>query len=129
MATIVAVSCDQRTLVNGQKCYACLSEKEEQAAVVYWLEQRRAKLLSVTPLTTAQLRSAAACLGCFPIDPAADALDAFVAQGGAIAAGVTGASTITIAQIRNAIKGLANTSFDELRTMEILLRCQSNTFQ
>lgn len=129
MATIVAAACDLKTLTQGQKCYACLSEKENQAAIVYWLEQRRAKLLGVTPLTVGQLRAAAACLGCFPTDPVADGLDAYVAQAGAIAAGVAGASTITIAQIRAAIKGLANTSLDEMRTMEILLRCQSNAFQ
>jgi hypothetical protein len=129
MATIVAASCDLNTLVRGQKCFACLSQKEDQAAVVYFLEQRRAKLLGVTSLTANQLRAAAACLGCFPVDPMADGLDAFVAQAGAIAAGVAGSSTQTITQIRNAIKGLANTSFDELRTMEILLRCQSNAFQ
>jgi hypothetical protein len=129
MATIVSVTCTLNALVQGQKCYACLSEKENQAAIVYWLEQRRAKLLGVTPQTTAQLRAAAACLGCFPTDPVADGLDAYVAQAGAIAAGVTGASTITIAQIRAAIKGLANTSLDELRTMEIIARCASNAFQ
>lgn len=129
MATIVAAPCDLNTLVRGQKCFACLSQKENQAAIVLFLEQRRAKLLGVTALTANQLRSAAACLGCFPTDPVADALDAFVAQQGAIAAGVAGASTQTIAQIRNAIKGLANTSLDELRTMEVLLRCQSNAFQ
>lgn len=129
MATIVAVACDLNTLVRGQKCYACLSEKEVQAAIVYWLEQRRAKLTGQTAQTTAQLRQMGSCLGCFPTDPVADGLDAFVAQQGAVAAGVAGASTITIAQIRNAIKGLANTSLDELRTMEIFLRCQSNSFQ
>jgi hypothetical protein len=129
MATIVAAPCDLNTLVRGQKCFACLPQKELQAAIVYFLEQRRAKLLGVTPLTANQLRTAAACLGCFAIDPVADALDSYVAQQGAIAAGVAGASTQTIAQIRNAIKALANTTLDDLRTMEVLLRCQSNAFQ
>lgn len=129
MATIVTAACDLNTLVRGQKCFACLPQKELQAAVVFFLEQRRARLLGQTALTANQLRSASACLNCFPIDPVADALDAYVAQQGAIAAGVVGASTQTIAQIRNAIKGLANTSLDELRNMEVLLRCQSNAFQ
>lgn len=129
MPTIVTATCDLNTLIRGQKCFACLSQLENQAAVVYFLEQRRAKLLGQTAQTANQLRQAAACLGCFPTDNVADGLDSFVAQAGAIAAGVPGASTQTIAQIRNAIKGLANTSLDELRTMEILLRCQSNAFQ
>lgn len=122
MATVV---CTLNALVQGQKCYSCLSEKEIQAAIVYWLEQRRAKLAGVTALTANQLRAAAACLGCFSTDPVADALDAYVAQDGARAAGV---AIPTIAQIRNASKGLANTSLDELRTMEIMLRCQLNAF-
>jgi hypothetical protein len=122
MATVV---CTLSALVQGQKCYACLSQKEVQAAIVYWLEQRRAKLAGQTPLTTNQLRAAAACIGCFPTDPTADGLDAYVAQDGARAAGV---AIPSISQIRNAIKGLANTSLDELRTMEISLRCQLNAF-
>ena len=65
---------------------------------------------------------------CIPIDPVADANDAAVAQAGAIAAGVSGSSTQTIAQIRAAINAFANMSLDDRRTIEILLRCQLNAF-
>jgi len=122
MATVV---CTQSALVQGQKCYACLSEKEVQAAIVFFLEARRAALAGQTARTTAQLRQMAACLGCFPTNSEADGLDAYVAQDGARAAGV---AIPSITQIRNLIKGLANTSLDELRTMEITIRCQLNAF-
>lgn len=105
----------------------CLSELENQAAIVYFLEQTRAKLAGQTPLNVNQLRQAAACLACIPTDPVADALDAAVAQAGAIGVGDT-ASAASIAAIRKAIKGLANTSLDDLRSIEINLRCQLNAF-
>jgi hypothetical protein len=122
------VTCDQKTLNAGQKCYSCLSDKEVQAAIVYWLEQRRAVLTGQTPQTVAQLRKSAACFGCMPANLIADGLDAFIAQQGAIVAGAPGASIITIAQIRAAIKGFANTSIQELRSMEIITRCALNAF-
>lgn len=122
------VTCDLNTLIRGQKCYACFPQKVNQAAMVYWLEQRRAKLAGQTPLTANQLMAASKCLECFPTDNVADALDAFVAQQGAIAAGVAGASTITIAQIRANINLLSNMTLDDLRSIEIATRCALNAF-
>jgi len=122
MATVV---CTQNALVTGQKCYACFAQLQNQAALVYWLEQRRARLAGQTALTANQLRAAAACLGCFPIDPVADGLDAYVAQDGARAAGV---ASQTISQVAANSKGLANMPLDDLRTIEIMLRCQLNAF-
>ena len=121
-------TCDLNTLIKGQRCYACLPQKVNQAAMVYWLEQTRAKLAGVTPLTANQLLGASKCLECFPTNDVCDALDAFVAQQGAIGVGVAGASTITIAQIRAAINLLSNMSLDDLRTIEIATRCALNAF-
>ena len=125
---MAVVACDLNTIIKQARCFQCFSQRENQAAIVYFLEQRRAKLAGQNAQTTNQLRSTSACLGCAPTDPVADALDAGVAQAGAIAAGVAGASTQTISQVRSAIQPLVNLSLDDLRTMEILLRCQLNSF-
>jgi len=125
---MATVTCTLNNLIQSAKCFSCFSEKENQAAIVYFLEQRRAQLAGQTPQTPNQLRTQSACMTCIPIDPVADANDAAVAQAGAIAAGVSGSSTQTIAQIRAAINAFANMSLDDLRTIEILLRCQLNAF-
>lgn len=125
---MATVACDLATLIAAQRCYACFGQKINQAAMVYWLEQRRAKLAGQTPLTAVQLLAASKCLECFPVDPVADGLDAAVAQAGAVAAGVAGANTITIAQIRANINQFANLSLDDLRTIEISVRCLLNAF-
>lgn len=125
---MATVNCTLNQLIQQAKCFNCFSQKENQAAIVYFLEQRRAKLASQTAQTPTQLRASSSCVACIPVDPVADAQDAAIAQQGAIAAGVAGASTQTIAQIRQAINALANMSLDDLRTMEIVLRCQLNAF-
>lgn len=125
---MATVNCDLNTLVKAAKCFNCFAEKENQAAKVYFLNQRLAKLQGVTAQTPTQLRAAIQCLGCVPVDPVCDALDAAVAQAGAVAAGVAGASTQTAAQIKAASLSFANMSLDDLRTLEIYLRCQLNAF-
>lgn len=125
MATVI---CTLNQLITQAKCFGCFSQKENMASIVYFLEQRRAKLAGQTPQTPSQLRSASTCLACVPMDNVADAQDAAVAQQGAIAAGVTGASTQTITQIRQAITPFVEMPLDDLRTMEVLLRCQLNAF-
>lgn len=125
---MATVDCTLNTLVKASKCFNCFSEKENQAALVYFLNQRLSKLQGVTAQTPAQLRAATTCLGCVPTDPVCDALDAAVAQAGAVAAGVAGASTQTAAQIKAASLSFANMSLDDLRTLEVYLRCQLNAF-
>jgi hypothetical protein len=125
---MATVNCTTASLVLAQKCYSCFGQKINQAAMVYWLEQRRAKLAGTTPLTAVQLLAASRCLECFPIDPVADGLDAAVAQAGAVAAGVVGASTITISQIRANINQFANLTLDDLRSIELVTKCALNAF-
>jgi len=121
------VKCDINTINLAAKCLACFSQKENQAALVYFLEQTRAKLAGQTPMTPAALRSTTACLGCIPMDPTCDNLDSAVAQAGAIGVGDS-ASGASIAAIRKAINPYANMNLDDLRTMEAYLRCQLNAF-
>jgi hypothetical protein len=125
---MATVTCDLNSQIQRAKCFGCFSQKENMAAIVYFLEQRRAALAGQTPQTPLQVRTATKCLNCLPMDPVADAQDAAVAQAGAIAAGVAGASTQTIAQIRAAINSYANMSLDDLRTAEVYLRCQLNAY-
>ncbi len=125
MATI---GCDLTTLVNDAKCFQCFSEKQNQAALVYFLEQVRAQKAGNAVRTPNQLRTATAGLANFPVDPVADAADVAVAQQWAQAAGVAGASTQTIAAINRAIVQFANMSLDDLRTIEILIRCNLAAF-
>lgn len=120
--------CDINTIVRGSKCFSCFSEIENQAAIVYFLNQRFAQLNGSAQQTVNQLRSAIQQFANSSVDMVADNFDAYVSQQGAIAAGVPGASTQTIAQIRAAVKGFANTSLSELRSMEVLLRCRLNQF-
>lgn len=125
---MATVQCDLKTLQQQGKCFACFSELENQAAIVYFLNQRLAKLQAVTPQTPNQLRASAACIACTRPENTADNLDAAVAQAGAVAAGVAGASTQTIAQIKQAANSFRNMSLSELRAIEVLLRCQLNAF-
>lgn len=125
---MATVKCDLTTLQQQGKCFACFSELENQAAVVYFLNQRLAKLQAVTPQTPNQLRASAQCLTCTRPESVADNLDAAVAQAGAVAAGVAGASTQTIAQIKQASNPFRNMSLSELRSIEVLLRCSLNAF-
>lgn len=125
---MATVKCDLNSLLQQGKCFACFSELEAQAAIVYFLNQRVAKLQGVTPQTPNQLRATAACLTCTRPEVVADNLDTAVAQAGAIAAGVAGASTQTIAQIKAASNAFRNMSLSELRSIEVLLRCQDNAF-
>lgn len=121
------VACDLNTINQNAKCFACFSQKENQAAIVYFLNQTLAKLQNATPQTPNQLRSTTACLACVPTDPVADNMDASVAQSGAIAVGDS-ASSGSIAAIRKAINPFVNMSLDDMRTIELYLRCQLNAY-
>lgn len=125
---MATVKCDLNSLNAAAKCFACFSELENQAALVYFLNQRLAKLQAVTPQTPAQLRATSACIYCTRPEVICDNLDAAVAQAGAVAAGVAGASTITAAQIKAASNAFRNMSLGELRAIEVILRCQLNAF-
>lgn len=125
---MATVKCDLTTLLKQGACFSCFGEKENQAIVVYFLNQRLAKLQAVTPQTPNQLRASAACISCTRPQSVADNLDSAVAQAGAVAAGVAGASTQTIAQIRAAANAFTNMSLSELRAIEVSLRCALNAF-
>ncbi len=125
---MATVTCSLTQLLALTKCFNCFSELENQAAIVYLLNQRLAKLQGVTPQTPNQLRASAACLSCTRPEAVADAFDSSVALQGAIAAGVAGASTLTPAQIKNAAKAFRNMSMSDLRAIQILLGCQLNAF-
>lgn len=126
---MATVKCDLNSLLQNAKCFACFdSELKNQAIVVYFLNQLLAKKQGVTPQTPNQLRATAACIACARPENVADSLDSAVAQAGAIAAGVAGASTQTIAQIRQAANPFVNMSLSELRAIEIILRCNLNAF-
>jgi hypothetical protein len=121
------VACDLNTLNQNSKCFSCFSQKENMAAVVYFLNQTVAKLQGVTPQTPNQLRATTRCLACLSMDPVADNKDASVAQQGAILVGDT-ASNASIAAIRKAINPFVNMNLDDMRSIELLLRCQLNAF-
>jgi len=125
---MASVKCDLNTLNTAAKCFACFSESENQAAIVYFLNQRLAKLQGVTAQTPTQLRASAACFNCTRPETVANNFDSAVAQAGAVAAGVAGSSTQTIAQIKSAMNPFLNMSMSELRSIEILLRCNLNAF-
>lgn len=120
--------CDLSSLLQAGKCFACFSTLQNQAAIVYFLSQRFAKLNGTAVPTPGALRASVQALKASSINATADNLDAAVAQAGAVAAGVPGASTQTIAQIGAAILPFANMSLTDLRAIEVLLRCQLNQF-
>lgn len=119
------LACDNTSLIKNGNCFnnCGLSTLIDQAMLVYFLEQIRAQKAGNAVRTPNQLRSAVAGLGATPIDPVADGLDVAAAQVWAIKSGVAGASTQTLAQIRAASNQFANMSIDELRTMEVSIRC------
>lgn len=124
----VPVACDLNTVNKAAKCYACFSELESQAAMVYFLNQTLATLQGVTPQTPVQLRQAAACIVCNRPEAVADDFDVAVAQAGAVVAGVPNAGTITTAQVKAAANPFRNMSLTELRAIELVLRCNLNQF-
>lgn len=125
---MATVDCSLNTLIRSGKCFNCFSDKELRAAMVYFLNNRLAKLQGVTPQTAGQLVKSSACLVCSGPGMSIDNLDATVAQNGSVAAGNAGDAILTIAQIRAAINPLVQVSLIRLRTIEILLKCQLNAF-
>lgn len=125
---MAAVACDLNSLLKNGRCFQCFGELENQAIVVYFLNQLLAKKQGVTTPTPNSLRQTVECIACTRPETVADNLDSAVAQAGAIAAGVAGASTQTIAQIRAGANPFKNMSLSELRAMEIYLRCNLNSF-
>lgn len=123
----VAVKCDLNTLIKAQACFNCFSELQNQAVLVFLLNQTLASLQGVTAQTPNQLRQTAACIACSRPETVADGLDVAVAQAGAVVAG-SAAGTQTVAQLKAGSKPFANMSLSELRAIEILLRCQLNSF-
>jgi hypothetical protein len=121
------VACDLNTINQNAKCFGCFSQKENQAAIVYFLNQTLAKLQGVTPQTPNQLRATTKCLACLSVDPVADNKDASIAQAGAIAVGDS-ASAGSIAAIRKAVNPYVNMNLDDMRTIELYLRCQLNAY-
>lgn len=127
MAAGAAVKCDLTTLNKAQSCFNCFSELQNQAALVYLLNQTLAALQGVTPQTPNQLRATAACVNCTRPESVADGLDVAVAQAGAVIAGAA-AGTQTVTQIKAAANPFRNMSLSELRSIEVILRCQLNAF-
>lgn len=119
--------CDLNTLNQAGKCFNCLSELQNSAAIVYFLEQTRAKLAGVTPRTPNQMRQLAKPFLATAVNTTSDNLMAAVAQLGAIGVGDT-ASSASIAAIRKASNPYANMSVSELMAMQVILRCNLNAF-
>ncbi len=121
----VLIGCDINTLIKDGNCFnnCGSSTLVNQAQLVYLLEQVRAKKAGVAARTPNQLRSAAACLGCQPIDPVADGLDVAIAQQWAVNVGVAGTTIQTRSALQSAATQFINMSLDDLRTIEVLIRC------
>lgn len=124
----VPVKCDLNSLNKAGQCFACFSELQNQAAMVYLLNLTLATLQGVVAQTPGQLRASAACLNCTRPAAVADNFDVAVAQAGAVVAGVPNATNLTVAQIKAGANPFRNMSLSELRSIEILLRCQLNSF-
>ena len=122
-----AVDCTLNTLIKNQGCYTCFSEMECLAAVDYLLSRRLASLSASAVLTPAQLRSQTACLACSRPELVADAMDVWVARAGAINGGAA-ISTMTPAQLKAAFNPFRNMTMNELRSIEIYLRCSLNAY-
>lgn len=121
------VNCDFNTLNKAGACFNCLSELERSAAIVYFLEQTRAKLAGTTPRTPNQLRQVVRSFVTSGVNVISDQLMAAVAQAGATAVGDPSGS-LSIQAIKKASLPYANMANSELEAMRILLRCQLNAF-
>ena len=121
-------TCDFTTLNKAAACFDCMSVLEKQAALVFFLNRRLGVLNGAGPQTPNALRSQTTAFIRGSVDPLTDAMDALIAQKGAVAAGDAAAGTLTMAQIRAQINAFAHMSYQELRAMELLLRCNLNQF-
>jgi hypothetical protein len=125
VTTIATAKCDLNTLLKSNPCFNCFSELESQAVLVYLLSLTVAGLSGNAVQTPAALRAGTACINCSPPETVADNMDLVVAQQGAQNAGSALASA-SIAAIKKAANPFRNMSLSELRSIEILLRCQLN---
>jgi len=125
VATIAAAKCDLNTLLKSSPCFNCLSELESQAVLVYLLSLTVSALSGNAVQTPAVLRAITACINCSRPATVCDNMDLVVAMQGAQNAGSALASASTAA-LKKAANPFRNMSLQELRSIEILLRCQLN---
>ena len=125
VATIAAAKCDLNTLLKTSPCFNCFSELESQALLVYLLSLTVSGLSGNAVQTPAALRAAIQCINCSRPAIVCDNMDLVVAQQGAQNAGSALASA-SAAALKKASNAFRNMSLSELRSVEILLRCQLN---
>ena len=125
VTTIAAQKCDLNTLLKSSPCFNCLSELESQAVLVYLLSLTVSGLSGNAVQTPAALRSGTACINCSRPESVCDNMDLVVAMQAAQNAGSAAASA-SVAALKKAANPFRNMSLSELRSIEILLRCQLN---
>lgn len=116
--------CSIDNLNADAKCLNCFSKTEKQAALVYWLAQALKAAGGADYTNINDLETAVACLKCEPTFML-DSFDVAIAQG---LAENEGASSLTVTQLRAAIKCWVCADPKVLRTAETLLRCKLNAF-
>ena len=125
VTTIAAARCDLNTLLKSSPCFNCLSELESQAVLVYLLSLTVAGLSGAAVQTPGALRAVSACINCSRPETVCDNMDLVVAMQGAQNAGSALASA-SVSALKKAANPFRNMALSELRTIEIVLRCQLN---
>lgn len=126
-AIVLDDPCDLTSLTTASKCFNCLSKSEKQALKV-WFYAQALKASGGTDLTDPNtLSSAVACFKCEP-SFVLGSFNVAVAQDLAVEAGFTDGGTMTIAQLRAAIKCLVCTDPKTLEAAETLLLCKLVSF-
>ena len=119
--------CDISTLTTASKCFNCLSKSEKQALKV-WFYAQALKASGGTDYTDPNALSEA--VACFKCEPSfvLDSFNVAVAQDLAVEAGFTEGGSMTIAQLRAAIKCLVCTDAKTLEAAETVLLCRLVNF-
>lgn len=114
--------CDLTVLTQQSKCFNCLSKSEKQALKV-WFYLQALKALGAEDLTNPDdLYKAVKCFVCESTF-ALESFDVAVAQNLAVGAGFAEAGTMTISELRAAIKCLVCTDAKMLKAAETGALC------
>lgn len=125
----MALTCTAQALSLATGGLRPLSKHELQAALVRYLYlQKNPSTADTVVIPAASLLASASCLSCTDArigrSKLMDMFQVWIQRQAAIDAGWSAPATLDTNKLRASINGLANLSDEQLRAIEILLRCQ-----
>ena len=117
------MTCTQASLTAVAAAMYQLTARQKLALLVKYLYRQKNPSTVGQALSASTLLSSASCIDCGPSDSALDAMELAIQRQAAIDAGAAEAAFNAGSALKD-IPGLQNLSMDQLRAIEINLRCQ-----